>query len=351
MAPMSGVVAISLSFILLFGNSVPFIVTVNQSDFPWLKSGAYAEYSSLGITGSPGFVLPNGTFLRSFGTGCPCWANATLLWDVKQRVGDSVFLIVNYSIRGQERTPNSVASIPFNFMTSLDMKIDVPTGMAYSDNKSEGIIGFWSVPLPSVGERITFGTTFIEGQAHNVSAVLGADGVCDNCGLPGTPIVNGVQFTGTLPQYYLPNSVFAAPLTGVFLGMNYTNQVPAGYPQYSPLEPSGGYDYYNGLAITFTIPEYSSARSVCDLDGNTTTNCRIATYSTTLGDYLRSYSGSLYLISTNIDLLPVSGGSQLPLGSETIVSVLVVAAVAALSIIYYQHHRRKALAYRGRGVQ
>lgn len=326
------------ALVLLAGSLLIPVTTINQSGYPWLTPGAYAQYEN--ELGDPGFVLPNGTYLSSFGIGCPCTANAILTWSVVQRAGSSVFIVVNYSVSGREVVFNSssfTAPIVFNFSTSLDLRVDVQTGMAYLHDEPIGIIGFWSVPLPSKGENVTFGTDIVDGKSYNVSGTVG--GFCGNCGIGAT--VNGVPFTGTLKQYSLDNSVFAHTPSFIFEGRNYTETGPG--PCYCKLEPADDYDYYNGLALVLSGPKYPVSETVCNTEGNTTTNCHLATFSTALGKYLRSYGYSLYLSSTNISLLPGSENASQPTLNWGVIVVAMVVVVGVSYPTYRWLRKRRAV--------
>jgi hypothetical protein len=70
------------------------------------------------------------------------------------------------------------------------------------------------------------------------------------------------------------------------------------------LDPFGAYDYYNGLAYFFSIPDYPINRTVCNTSSGQAVDCQYTSYATALGNYFRSGEGELSLVSTNVPLGP-----------------------------------------------
>lgn len=331
-------------FVLLVSGGLPLSVTVNEASLPWLLPGTYADYTSGTPVGSPPeYVLPNGTILVGYGAGCSsrCNAIADLSWVVTNRGTNYINMALNYSITGEELPKlDSLTLIPFNFSVSLRLKVNIETGMAYIDGQPQGVIGLWAEPLPSESEAIVFGTIAMNGAMHNVTGIMNGHSKSDI-----EPVmVNGSPFTGELDTYNLDDSNFGQPLTAVWAGENSTlvgfgGQPP---PPYRNLPPSAFYDYYNGLAMGYTLPEYPVEATVCNLHSNVTTGCQVTTFSTALGQYLRTVSGSVYLSSTNISLLPGVSGSQ-PLSLYLQFSVGAVIAIAVVgTVIFFSTKRRRS---------
>ncbi len=306
-----------LPLFLLLLNYPGNIVTVNQSDYPWLQPGAYAKYSTF-LGDVPQFILSNGTLLQNYGEGCPCWANASLQWTVVSRVEDVAHLHMTYRTQGQERPRNSTVPIPFRYDFTADLKVSVSTGMAYDGVKPLGIVGFWSVPLPSVGQNITFGTAFVDGRPFNVSTHLRQAYLCSMCGLAPTPLVDGQPFVEKLKTFTLADTLFVTPLQGAHL-------ISSGYHDFQPLWPQDTYDYYNGLALIISLSAYPYPESVCRFDdlANATASCGTAVFATGLDSYFRSALASVFLTDTNIGLLPTSSVQN---SSAPLTPVLGVAA-------------------------
>lgn len=319
------------------------IVTVNQETFPWLQPGKYATYTSSNAGSPPEYFLQNGTFLVGYGLGCPCSAIARLSWIVAARVGYLVSIDLNYSISGKEHTPQSSTLIPFNYSISNPMKVDIQTGMVTIGGTREGILGLWSQPLPSSNESLFFGSVSIDGAVQNVSGK--AQGPVNT--FIGPIMINGSTFAQKLYQYDLQDSYFAAPLTGQFHGVNYSVVPMSGQKlqPYLPVEPNGFYDYYNGLALVFSIPEYPVSRTVCELNGSVTSGCHNVVFSTTLGQSFRTVAGVLELSSTNIDLLPVLStsvsGPQPASPNLLNWGILVIVALLTVTGAFTSYHYRK----------
>lgn len=341
---------VAFVFLLLFLNlsKSSAVVTVNQSNFPWLQAGAYADYSSNYLGDHPWFVMPNGNLLIPITQGT--LSLAELNWSVTERSGNLVYITVNYGIFGNEnpqnwfnlKEANENYTIYFNYTISINIDVDVGSNMAYINNTPVGIINFWSSPLPAAGEEIAVGSIMLAGIPINVTG--GASAVSQT-NLPVAPIVSGVAFEGSLKQYQLMNSMFVAPSSGKVGWESYSDQFfvngsTDSEKAYTYLDPEGDFNYYNGLALSINVPDYPINRTVCELNNSYPSNCSDRSFGTTLGQYFRSVSGSLFLVRTNISLEP-TGASSTSITPQWPV-LLVAAAVLIFGItggVYYLSRR------------
>jgi hypothetical protein len=125
----------------------------NLSDYPWLQTGTYMRYQIFNIGTGPDFVLPNGTLLVGLAYSS---AQGNMTLAITNRSGDVVDLDINYSITGNATAQGQMFPTEYNYSTSIKVQVDIPTRMAYVDGKPEGIIPFWSVPLPTGGQSVLF---------------------------------------------------------------------------------------------------------------------------------------------------------------------------------------------------
>jgi hypothetical protein len=252
-----------------------------------------------------------------------------------------VRLHVNYEIKGSELDSKNGSMVTFDYKTSVDLAVDVSTGMTRNNNKVEGIMAFWSTPLPAVGDNITFSTGFVGGVPRNISHVMRPEDICrGDCGLSSQPVVNGAKYTDHLDYYMPQNTVFVRPLDGTINGHNYTTEISKNQLPYFPLDPWPQYDYYTGLALGLSVPDTTPSVSICGLNGNITANCRVADYSTTLAEYFRTYAAIVWLRSTNISLLPESPVSSGNPELEWIPVVVAGAVAIAIGSLAYRLMRR-----------
>ncbi len=263
---------------------------------------------------------------------------ANLTWIIISRNDDYVSLKLSYTFSGKEVVPKNYSLVSFNYSKVLFLSVSVLTGMAYMDGVSQGIIGLWSEPLPNTGQNLTFGTVNIGGVSYNVSGTVGGpanDGV--------EPVsVNGKIFSQNLEQYWLYDDDFVLPLPHyVWAGSNFTTPVTPGQPAYRNLPPSPFLDYYNGLPTGLDIPEYPVSATVCSPSGNSTTGCRLTTFSMAFGQDLRTVAGEMYLVSTNIPLLPTPTTTQPAFGPYEIVGVASVVLVGGSIALYVKIRKSK----------
>lgn len=338
------------------------VTKVNESSYPWLVKGAYANYTTGQlIPGSdpPYFVTTNGTILinyppskpvpRPLGTG-----EASLRWLVTGRTGDMATLYIAFQTSGcqysEAEFKDDGMCTSYNFSTSLHTEVNVTTGESYTNGEPSGLLGFWGPPLPSDGMATTSGTVYLGSQPFDSSAVVSSVTTATNShevvvwAPPGGINMSGTAFNGPWSFYSLTPQTFATGEHSQYGWVNVTREGgPSGgnngvslFPVVMPLGPQGDYDYYNGLAYQFSIPDYPIGQTVCDLEGGNATNCQYILYSTSLGQYFRSGDGVLNLVATNIQLDPEP--SQAPSGFSLttwdivgIVSAVVVVTVFAVA--------------------
>jgi hypothetical protein len=329
------------------------VTSVNESNYPWLVKGAFANYTTGKlIPGSdpPYFVVANGTILinyppskpirRPLGTG-----EANMSWIVTKRTGDMVKLYVTFQTSGcqysEAEFKGDGTCTPYNFSTSLYTEVNVTSGESYTNGEPSGFLNFWGPPLPSDGTTRTAGTVYLDGQPFDSSAVVTDVTTTANSHLivtwapPGGISVSGTAFNGPWAFYELVPQSFAtgANLTYGWLNVTVGGGSPTGaggaslFSTASPLGPQGFYDYYNGLAYQFSMPDYPTGQTVCDLEGGKATNCQHTQYSTSLGSYFRSGDGVMNLVATNIQLNSIPPGGSSP-GQQPSYLVYVVPAAA-----------------------
>ena len=321
--------------LLLLSSSVPVVATVsvtiiNESNYPWLVAGAYADY----IGESGGYVMPNGTLLLNVWAGSPTPSTSTTLdWTVLNRTGDMAWLQIQYHALGCDVSQEEYAAAAksgftnepctsFDFNTMQTLEVNVTSSEAYNGSQPIGLLNFWAPPLISSATAYG-GTAFIDGVRQDVlsnitgpyttsSTNCSKANPCSELGGPeGLINVNesGTSYTGPFTYYILmPANVGAGTNQTVgWFKINYPptngNGTPVNfYPEQSP---QGFYNYYNGLALMFTEPEYPVQTWVCGDRGGNATNCEFTAYSTTLGTLFRSEGGfPVQLISTNIPIKP-----------------------------------------------
>lgn len=354
------VMAVSIAIIALLVLSSPVatsysgaVTKVNESSYPWLVKGAYANYTTGQlIPGSdpPYFVTANGTVLinyppskpvpRPLGTG-----EASLSWLVTSRTGDMATLYIAFQTSGCQYSEvefkDDGACTSYNFSTSLHTEVNVTTGESYTNGEPSGLLDFWGPPLPSNGTVTTSGTVYLGSQPFDSSAVVSSVTTATNShevvvwAPPGGINMSGTAFNGPWSFYTLVPQTFA---TGEHSQYGWINVTTGGgsysgtggtslFPAVMPLGPQGDYDYYNGLAYQFSMPDYPTGQTVCDLKGGKATNCQYTQYSTSLGSSFRSGDGIMNLVATNIQLNSIPSGGSSP-GQQSSYLVYVIPTVA-----------------------
>ena len=331
------------------------VTNVNELSHPWLVKGAYANYTT-GQLSSPNwppyFVTSNGTLLlgeaplqpkpRPSATG-----EASLSWLVTNRTGDMVTLYVMYQTAGCQYSETEYKDdgmcTSYSFSTSLYAEVNVTSGDSYVKGESSGLLDLWGPPLPSNGTITTFGTVYKGGQTFSSSAVVGDVTTTTDSHLivtwvpPGGINMSGTAFKGPFYFYELTPQSFAYGENYQYgwINVSATGGSSSGsggvsiFSAANPLGPQGFYDYNNGLAYQFSMPDYPISRTVCDLEGGKVTNCQYAVYSTSLGSYIRSGEGTMNLVATNIQLDPNQSNGSGP-GLLPSYLVYVVPGVALL---------------------
>ena len=351
---------VSILFALLFstGPARAGITIVNASTYPWLKTGAYANYTSV-FGDAPAFVLQNGTVLLSVPPAGPPTlpqgtTNTTLDWSVLNRVGGMASISVRYRITGCEYSEADVMEHEncnhFNFGNSEVLDVNISNGEAYLGGKGIGELNFWGAPLLDNGTAYS-GTAFVNGVGHdslaNVTVYLDL-----NLGIrivtPGGAVAAPDYVYRVVPALYGvgPNSVFAWEKISGAAFYNGGKLITV-FPMFAP---SGVYDYYSGLGIQISGPSYPINRTVCSIRNGQIEGCQVATYATTLGNFSHSDAAELDLASTNVPLGPnqpaststtSESQSYLPGTSETfLVVVPILASAVALTGVYYLRFRR-----------
>lgn len=297
------VLAVFLASLFAAAPVVGEVTVVNGSAFPWLVVGTYADYRSTSLFEPPYFVTTNGTLLLGSGGPLPqghVWLN----WTVTSRTGDMVGLNIGYHAYGcdysEQQEENVEDCTPYDFATATGVVINLTTNEAYVDGQPQGIVNLWEPPLTS-GGTLNLGTAFVGAKPYTV--VGNASAAVEYASVGGTYEVND---SGTMkgPPFY------AYLITGITFGtgrnstFGWEKSYAEGPESVFYLDPSGAYDYYNGLAYFFSIPDYPINQTVCDTSSGQPLNCQYTSYSTALGNFFRSGLGELSLVSTDVPLGP-----------------------------------------------
>lgn len=364
------------------------VTVINEGDYPWLVKGAYADY--LGAPG--GYVEPNGTLLLNiWGSGflqSPTSSQIMSLdWTVLSRTGNMAWLQIeyhasgcatsqdDYTISAENNFKNKLCT-DYDFNATRTIEVNVATGEAYNGSQTLGFLNFWAPPLIS-NVTTTSGTAFVSGKPEGVlsnvtgpyvTPVLGCSSAIpcsDLAGPAGIMSVNesGTTYAGAYTFYQLTPATLGEGFNqtvGWFkvIGSPFQegNQTISFFPMSAP---GGWYDYYSGLALIMSAPEYPVPQIVCGVSDGSAVNCEYTTYATSLGTLFRSEGGySLQLVSTNIPIKPSlapitqtvtqSSSNQsrtnqpFPATSLTtlgIVGVVAVVVAASLAVIYRQRKR------------
>jgi hypothetical protein len=336
------------------------VTVANESSYPWLVKGAYADYSWSGVGGGPGFVLENGTVLLDVPPGrlaqTFAGGNSTLDWVVLNRTGNVASLSISFKTAGcgwsfQEYI-HGEGCTSFSFGDTIYVEVNVTSRETYVDGSAEGILNFWAPPLLNGGTTYS-GTAFVNGTRYDVLADASAIDKTSFAGMPeGGVNVSGAFVKGPYEFYQLVPTTFGTGTNSTVAWLK-TTAIFGGNVTYIPIEmPSGSYDYYNGLAYVFSLPQYPISRTVCMIENAKPLDCRYTPYSTTLGTYFRSTGGFVVLRATNIQLGPQSSSSsstanangclfcgQTPLGVALAVVVTIGAATLLVAkLISRSHH-------------
>jgi len=308
--PFLSFAAILLLAVAVFGSTGVHasVTVVNESGYPWLVRGAYADYRSAQVGEPPSFIEPNGSVL--IGLSGHSYGTVTLNWSVISREGNIVLLLIRFSARGCENPNMKFAQgdkcVKFSYNRSLTVSVNLTDGESYVNGSMEGVLNFWEPPLLNGGE-VAAGTVFLAGRAVNIYDTVSS--ITDY--RPILPVnVSGKPFSGVVKSYETTPTQFGVGGSFRYAWLNSSggaviigNQTPP----WSPLGPSGTYDYYNGLALQFEAPDYPVNQTVCSLTNGGVSNCTYTSYSTTLGAFFHVSEANMALVSTNVQLLPSSG--------------------------------------------
>jgi hypothetical protein len=296
---------------------------------------------------SVAFVLPNGTVL--FALTQNTWVEGNLSWQVISRAGNVVTLNLTYSIRGVENAPPKYSSdynlvflqhhvLRFDFNTSVVAEVDLQDNVARVGGKPAGVVNFWSSPLPKNKDTLPAGTAFVGNMSYVVNA---SAHVAKNTFFPVvTPKVMGKAYSGVVSEFTLFQQDFVEPPTSRNAWLNTTSEGVS----HTTLPPFGYYDYYTGLALAFSVPSYPVQMSVCRFAHNATYDCGYVPYATSLGEYFRSELGSLYLVSTNVQVGPPATSqppSQTPFG-EDLLTLAGISTCVVAGAMYWMRRRSRA---------
>jgi hypothetical protein len=369
-------------FLLLLLSSFPVVATVsvtiiNESNYPWLVQGAYANY----IGESGGYIMPNGTLLLDLASGPPSlFHNTTLDWTVLNRTGDMAWFHMQYRASGCDVSQEEYAEAAksgftsmrctnFEFNTTQTLEVNVATGEAYNGSQPIGLLNFWAPPLIS-SATVDGGTAFVDGARQDVlSNVTGPFtthssncSTANPCSSLGGPTGSQLTINESGAAYAGPFTYYTLMPMNIGRGSNRTVGWLKVYgfsnsDNFIPMpSPLGYYNYYSGLALTMSQPEYPVQTWVCGDSGGYAANCEFTTYSTTLGTLFRSEGGfPLFLASTNIPIKPSQtptsqsstqsstsqGSSGFPLTTWEVVGIVsAVVVIAAASAVAYRLRMR-----------
>jgi len=315
-------------------------VTVsNASNYPWLITGAFASYQYATLGGPPAHVQPNGTVLLDVQPVSPIGVSlsppkgtANLTWTVLGRSGDMVSLNVTFESSGceysQQEFEYHLPCTQFEFRQSILLSVNVTTGESYAGGQPQGRLNFWAPPLLDGGE-LYLGSAFVGGTRVDSMGDVGMPQMV-NFGGPG------VNSSGKLvpPPYY----VYQVSPTTLGVGESYkyawlnASGVNLNNPdQIQGLGPSGSYDYYTGLGVYISGPEYPISQTVCDVSNNSLSDCRYIAFGTALGSFFYTGEASFLLDSTNISLTPTQGQTQS--GANVGLVYYAVSAVVAVGVV------------------
>lgn len=327
------------------------VSVVNVANYPWLSQGAFASYSYATLGGPPAHVTPNGVVLLDIrpvtpnGTALPAAKGAAnFTWTVISRTAELASLNITFESSGCQYSQMEVEShspcTQYTFRKSVDAVVNISSGETYVDNQPQGRINFWAPPLLVQGQ-LYLGSMFVSGSRVDSLGNLSAS--------PRADFGNSIDVSGAdVPPPYDTYSVNPttlgfgeayryAWLNSSGVNLNNPNQITG-------LGPSGFYDYYNGLALYLSGPEYPIQQTVCSIRSGMLENCQYVAFATTLGEFFYTGVGSFVLTTTNIPLVPTESQSQPGQAGSSIlyfvVGMIVVVAVAA-TLVFANRRRFK----------
>ncbi len=307
--------------------------------------GAFATYQYSSVGEPPAHVLNNGTVLlgvapppSSLHTEAwpPATGTANMTWTVLSRTGEMAELNVSFESSGCEYSDGQTLCTTFNFHNSVRVSVNVTNGESYVDGQPQGRLNFWAPPLLVQGQ-LYLGSVFVGGSRIDSVGNISAS---PKTSFGGTPIY--VSGSEVQPPY---NTYFVTPTTLGYSPSNYRyaweniSLVNLNHPnEVSGLGPSGYYDYYTGLALYMSGPEYPIRQTVCNVKNGGLSDCRYVSFGTALGDFFYTGDASFVLTSTNILLAPVESQTQPNSNPDLFyytVALIVVSAgaISALAIL------------------
>jgi hypothetical protein len=241
----------------------------------------------------------------------------------------------------QQQVKNNENCTPYNFNTTVEVSVNLTTNEAYVGGQPQGLVNLWDPPLIN-GGTLNFGTAFVRGEPYTV---VGNASAAESALLGGVTEVNdsGVMKSGPFYFYGVTGVTFG---TGPNLIVGWLH-VSGGGRSVFYLDPYGAYDYYNGLAYFFSIPDYPINRTVCNTSSGQAVNCQYTSFATALGNYFRSGAGELGLVSTNVPLGP-GQTSETTTSSQTppfyafpyvVVPAAIIIAGSLLALFYANRKR------------
>jgi hypothetical protein len=364
------VIGVTLASFATFGsfaqstNSNNSVTVKFEGDYPWLVQGAYADYITVYFGQAPWYVTSSGQLLMMApelpGTPnnpvngwIPGTGSASLNWTVLNRTDNYLSLGVAfhaagcqdnetaYKIMNQSAAPCTY----YNYSSKITVNVNLTNDEAYVNGIGQGLLNFWNSALIR-GGTVLGGSIFVNQErfdsSSNVSALLESTTIGLPSGMQSVK-VSGIAYTNPIRLYQLTPSSFGIPTSDYRIGwLNGSGTVNEGNVRETPFGPFGYYDYYNGLAYMFSMPQFPINQTICEYDHGEPTNCQLANVSTTLGRFFRSGLGTFLLRSTNISLGP---DQQQPSSSQTNSLLTETAEVtipfAVIGMVAFLIHRKR----------
>jgi hypothetical protein len=327
-AKLSLILAVTSALALILGNSLASssstiqssnqnssVTVVYEGNYPWLQQGAFANYTSLNI-GPPYFVTTTGQLLLApEGPPGSQQGGASLNWSVASRAGNMVTLNVYFHATGCQDNETAYhidnqSVMPctyYDYSNRISVNVNLTNNEAYVGGIDQGILNFWETPLLQ-NTTVLSGSVIVNGTMFpsyaNVSSVEPSTETAWQVSGPPYVNVSGSLYKNTFPTYAMTPTTFGENNANWTIGWIHgssSNYVGNKLILLNPLGPGGTYDYYNGLAYQFSIPQYPINETICR-DDQPLSDCSIQNVSTPLGTYTRSGESWLQLISTNIQL-------------------------------------------------
>lgn len=320
------ILLLSVALIISHSPSTTSNVRVNyEGSYPWLSQGTYADYRSYVSFGDPpwGFTSSGqllteapeqpGTPNNPVNGWLPGTGSASLNWTVTSRSGNNVLLEISFSNVGcqdnatawKAQNQSAIPCTYYNFATTIPVMVNLTSDEVSVRGVDQGLLNFWE-PALLENTRINSGSVIINQQKFVSIANVSAPMESSILGLsPGMQSVNvsGVPYTIPIKIYEVIPTSFGSPLLNYQVGwMNSSGIAFGSNIQENAFGPNGYYDFYNGLAYEFDLPQYPIDQTICHYNQGQPSNCELANVSTTLGEFFHSGLGTMLLRSTNIPL-------------------------------------------------